>query len=143
MRSRFAGVAIAVIVTAAAAPSFAQQQPHNVILFIADGLRPGMVNEQTAPALAGLMQQGLHFTNTHAMFPAFTMANAASMATGHKVSTPGLSATRSMPDFPCQAPATALPRSWKAIRCLATSTSISPAIISIRRRSCAPPARPA
>ncbi len=85
MRSRFAGVAIAVIVTAAAAPSFAQQQPHNVILFIADGLRPGMVNEQTAPALAGLMQQGVHFTNTHAMFPAFTMANAASMATGHKV----------------------------------------------------------
>jgi alkaline phosphatase len=41
MRSRFAGVAIAVIVTAAAAPSFAQQQPHNVILFIADGCGPG------------------------------------------------------------------------------------------------------
>jgi arylsulfatase A-like enzyme len=83
MRNRFAGVAMAVLVTAAAAPSFAQQQPHNVILFVADGLRPGMVNEQTAPALAGLMQQGVHFTNTHAMFPTFTMANAASMATGH------------------------------------------------------------
>jgi hypothetical protein len=42
----------------------AQQSPHNVILFVADGLRPGMVNDQTTPALAALMKQGVHFTNT-------------------------------------------------------------------------------
>src|SRR5215831_13831208 len=67
----------------------AQQSPHNVILFVADGLRPGMVNDQTTPALAALMKQGVHFTNTHSMFPTFTTANAASMATGHKVGDTG------------------------------------------------------
>jgi hypothetical protein len=67
----------------------AQQPPHNVILFVADGLRPGMLNAQTTPALAALMKSGVHFTNTHSMFPTFTTANAASMATGHKVGDTG------------------------------------------------------
>jgi predicted AlkP superfamily pyrophosphatase or phosphodiesterase len=53
-----------------------------------DGLRPGMVNEQTTPALAGLMKKGVHFTNTHAMFPTFTTPNAASMATGAQATVP-------------------------------------------------------
>jgi hypothetical protein len=90
MRSRRFGFVLAAIVTATSrlTPGFAQQQ-HNVILFVADGLRPGMVNEQTAPALASLMKKGVHFTNTHAMFPTFTTANAASMATGHKVGDSG------------------------------------------------------
>jgi hypothetical protein len=48
-----------------------------------------MVNDQTAPALAGLLKKGVHFTNTHAMFPTFTTVNAASMATGHKVGDTG------------------------------------------------------
>jgi len=69
-------------------PGFAQQ-PHNVILFVADGLRPGMVNAQTAPALTDLLKKGVHFTNTHAMFPTFTTANAASLATSHKVGDTG------------------------------------------------------
>src|SRR6516165_11664147 len=90
MRNRQFYFVLATIMTAATpiTRGFAQQ-PHNVILFVADGLRPGMVNEQTAPALAGLMKKGVHFTNTHAMFPTFTMANAASMATGHKVGDTG------------------------------------------------------
>jgi hypothetical protein len=89
MRNRRLYFVLATIMTAATpiTPGFAQ--PHNVILFVADGLRPGMVNEQTAPALAGLMKKGVHFTNTHAMFPTFTTANAASMATGHKVGDTG------------------------------------------------------
>ena len=70
-------------------PGHAQQLRHNVILFVADGLRPGIVNGQTAPALAGLMKDGVHFTNTHSMFPTFTTANAASLATGHKVGDTG------------------------------------------------------
>jgi hypothetical protein len=77
------------LVAALATPCIAQQPTHNVILFVADGLRPGMVNDQTAPALAALMKRGVHFTNTHAMFPTFTTANAASMATGHKVGDTG------------------------------------------------------
>ena len=48
-----------------------------------------MVNEQTARALTDLMKKGVHFTNTHAMFPTFTTPNAASMVTGHKVGDTG------------------------------------------------------
>src|SRR6516162_6562722 len=77
------------VVSAPAVPCHAQQLPHNVILFVADGLRPGLVNDQTTPALAALMRQGVHFTNTHSMFPTFTTANAASLATGHKVGDTG------------------------------------------------------
>src|SRR5689334_25090155 len=66
-------------------PALAQSPPgpHNVILFVADGLRPGMVNEQTAPAMTALMQRGVRFTNPHSLFPTFTTANASAMATGH------------------------------------------------------------
>ena len=90
MRNRQFYFVLATIMTAATpiTRGFAQR-PHNVILFVADGLRPGMVNEQTAPALTGLMKKGVQFTNTHAMFPTFTTANAASMATGHKVGDTG------------------------------------------------------
>jgi type I phosphodiesterase/nucleotide pyrophosphatase len=63
--------------------ALAQPQPHNVMLFVADGLRPGMVNEQTAPAMAALLARGVRFTNTHSLFPTFTTANASGMATGH------------------------------------------------------------
>jgi arylsulfatase A-like enzyme len=68
-----------------AAPVLAQSQPrpHNVVLFVADGLRPGMVNQQTAPAMTALMGKGVRFTNTHSLFPTFTTANASGMATGH------------------------------------------------------------
>ncbi|HVZ10110.1 alkaline phosphatase family protein [Rhodopila sp.] len=57
--------------------------PHNVILFVADGLRPGMVTEQTAPAMTALMKRGVRFANTHSVFPTFTTPNASAMATGH------------------------------------------------------------
>ena len=61
----------------------AQSRPHNVVLFVADGLRPGMVSEKTAPTIAALMAPGVRFTNTHSLFPTFTTANASGMATGH------------------------------------------------------------
>jgi len=67
-----------------ALPALAQQpRPHNVVLFVADGLRPGMVNERTAPTMTALMARGVRFTNTHSLFPTFTTANASGMATGH------------------------------------------------------------
>jgi hypothetical protein len=73
-----------------ALPAMAQQpRPHNVILFVADGLRPGMVNEKTAPAMAALMARGVRFTNTHSLFPTFTTANASGMATGHMLGDTG------------------------------------------------------
>jgi hypothetical protein len=67
----------------AASAAAAESRPHNVVLFVADGLRPGMINERTAPAIAALMSKGVVFANSHAVFPTFTMPNAASLATGH------------------------------------------------------------
>jgi hypothetical protein len=73
----------AVVLGSLALPAFAQTQPHNVVLFVADGLRPGMVDEKTAPAMTALMAKGVRFANTHSLFPTFTTANASGMATGH------------------------------------------------------------
>ena len=64
-------------------------KPHNLILFVADGLRPGMVNAETAPTILALMNRGVHFTNTHSLFPTFTTANASAMATGHMLGDTG------------------------------------------------------
>ncbi|MFM9152861.1 MAG: alkaline phosphatase family protein [Methylocystis sp.] len=62
---------------------------HNLIIFIADGLRPGLVTPETAPTLARLMAEGVRFSNTHSMFPTFTTPNASAMATGHKLGDTG------------------------------------------------------
>ncbi|MDR3439365.1 alkaline phosphatase family protein [Telmatospirillum sp.] len=82
-------ISTAAILGTLAFPAFAQPHPHNVILFVADGLRPGMVNEQTAPTMTALMARGVHFTNTHSLFPTFTTANASGMATGHMLGDTG------------------------------------------------------
>lgn len=125
---------------ALAGPAIAADNPHNVLLFVADGLRPGMVNEQTAPAISSLWKQGVRFTNTHSMFPTFTTANAAAMATGHKLGDTGDFSNTidagipSMPAFGCLVAATASLPSLRAIRCSGMSTSITPAIISTRKR---------
>jgi arylsulfatase A-like enzyme len=72
-------------------PAFAQAPsgPHNLVLFVADGLRAGMVNPQTAPAMTALMADGVRFTNTHSLFPTFTTANASGLATGHQLGDTG------------------------------------------------------
>ena len=69
--------------------AFAETARHNLIFFIADGLRPGLVAPETAPTLAHLMAQGVRFSNTHSMFPTFTTPNASAMATGHKLGDTG------------------------------------------------------
>jgi hypothetical protein len=58
-------------------------QPHNVVLFVPDGLRALLVNEQTAPIMAAVRDKGVNFKNSHSLFPTFTTPNAAAMATGH------------------------------------------------------------
>jgi hypothetical protein len=60
-----------------------------VVLFVADGLRPGVVNAHTAPTMTALMQRGVRFTNTHSLFPTFTTPNASAMATGHMLGDTG------------------------------------------------------
>lgn len=55
----------------------------NVIIFVADGLRPGSVNAQDTPALWKVRQQGVNFANSHSLYPTVTTANASAIATGH------------------------------------------------------------
>jgi arylsulfatase A-like enzyme len=59
------------------------RQPHNVILFIPDGLRPESVDPATTPTFARVRDQGVRFSNSHSIFPTLTMVNSAAMGTGH------------------------------------------------------------
>jgi hypothetical protein len=63
--------------------------PHNVILFVPDGLRGRIVTPDTAPAMAAVRDQGVNFKNSHSLFPTFTTANASAMATGHHLGDTG------------------------------------------------------
>jgi len=82
---RFALGAVALILSglAGAVPAAAAGSPHNVILFVPDGLRAAMVSPETAPAMAALRDKGVDFKNPHSLFPTFTTPNASAMATGH------------------------------------------------------------
>lgn len=73
---------LAVVGTADARPR-KSRAPHNIILFVADGLRSKIVTPQTAPALAELRRKGVDFHNSHSLYPTFTTANASAIATGH------------------------------------------------------------
>jgi hypothetical protein len=84
------GTAIVQLVIATGA--FAQApatKPHNVVLFIADGLRARMVDDTTAPTMAAIARDGVNLRNGHALFPTFTTANASGMATGHMLGDTG------------------------------------------------------
>jgi len=66
-----------------------EPRPHNVVLFVADGLRARSVNETTAPTMALLARTGVDLRNGHSLFPTFTTANASAMATGHMLGDTG------------------------------------------------------
>jgi hypothetical protein len=57
--------------------------PHNLILFVPDGLRALKVTPESAPAMSAVRDKGVNLKNSHSMFPTFTTANASAMATGH------------------------------------------------------------
>ena len=67
----------------------AQTRPHNIVLFVADGLRSRIVDDSTAPAMAAIARNGVSLRNSHALFPTFTTANASAMATGHMLGDTG------------------------------------------------------
>ena len=56
---------------------------HNVILFVADGLRRASINAEDMPTFLKVRNLGVDFRNSHAVFPTFTTANASVIATGH------------------------------------------------------------
>jgi arylsulfatase A-like enzyme len=60
-----------------------KSRPHNVILFVADGLRHDSVNIVDAPTIYRLRKEGVDFANSHSLFPTVTTANASALATGH------------------------------------------------------------
>ncbi|MGH9597169.1 MAG: alkaline phosphatase family protein, partial [Edaphobacter sp.] len=61
----------------------ARAQKHNVIIFVADGLRRGSVTEEEMPTFVKLRKMGVDFRDSHSVFPTFTTANASAIATGH------------------------------------------------------------
>jgi Type I phosphodiesterase / nucleotide pyrophosphatase len=60
-----------------------EKRPHNVVLFVPDGLRALSVTPQSAPTMAAIRDRGVNFRNSHSLFPTFTTANASAFATGH------------------------------------------------------------
>src|SRR5271157_6572313 len=78
-----------ILATASALAQAPAPQPHNVVLFVADGLRYRMVDDATAPTMAAIAREGVNLRNGHALFPTFTTANASAMATGHMLGDTG------------------------------------------------------
>jgi arylsulfatase A-like enzyme len=82
--SRLALAALLLAVPAQAAP-----KPHNVLIFVADGLRYVSVTQKTAPTLWRIKSAGVDFTNSHSLYPTLTTVNASAIATGHYIGDTG------------------------------------------------------
>ncbi len=90
MRPRLQILAVAVGATVFAHVAQAADPPHNVILFVPDGLRALAVTPQSAPAMAAVRDEGVNFANPHSLFPTFTMPNSSGMSTGHELGDTGI-----------------------------------------------------
>jgi arylsulfatase A-like enzyme len=84
-----AGAAVLAVLAAAAGWKATHPKPHNVIIFVADGLRSEIVDDQTAPALEALRREGVDFRNSHSVFPTVTTVNGSTIATGHRTGDTG------------------------------------------------------
>ncbi len=85
---RFACAAVA-LTLAFAAPAAAADKPHNVLIFVADGLRYVSVTPQSAPTLWKLKTEGVDFIDSHSVYPTITTVNASAIATGHYIGDTG------------------------------------------------------
>jgi hypothetical protein len=90
IRAVLAVAVMSVAVPGSAQTPIRQPSPHNVVIFVADGLRSRVVNNATAPNFAALTRQGVSLVNSHSLFPTFTMANASAIATGHYLGDTGV-----------------------------------------------------
>lgn len=88
-----AGVLLAVVVliftSSLPGQSNDSEPPHNVIIFVTDGLRHESVDADVAPTIFRLRQQGVDFVNSHSAYPTFTTPNASVFATGHLIGDTG------------------------------------------------------
>jgi arylsulfatase A-like enzyme len=64
-------------------------RPHNVLIFVADGLRADSVTAKDAPTMWKLEREGVEFTNPHSLYPTITTVNASAIATGHYIGDTG------------------------------------------------------
>lgn len=75
--------AVAVLALSASAQQPAAKPHHNVIIFVADGLRRNSVTPEDMPTLYRIRTEGVDLRNSHSVYPSVTTANASSIATGH------------------------------------------------------------
>jgi arylsulfatase A-like enzyme len=83
------GVALLAAAGAQPADQPHADQPHNVIIFVADGLRSQIVDRTTAPALQQVREEGVDLADSHSLFPTITTPNASAIATGHRLGDTG------------------------------------------------------
>src|ERR1700742_2296355 len=83
MRRAMLPLTVGLFALAATSASAQNATPHNLILFVPDGLRALKVTPESAPAMAAIRDKGVNFRNSHSMFPTFTMANASASSPGH------------------------------------------------------------
>ena len=118
----------------AGAASAENATPHNLILFVPDGLRALKVTPETAPAMAAIRDKGVNFKNPHSLFPTFTMANGSAIATGHYLGDTGDLLQHDLHRLH-RPPPPATP--WcpfsRTMPCSAMSTNTSTATISTKR----------
>ncbi len=91
-----------IVLLAGNAAFAAEQEPHNVIIFVADGMRGSMVDAQLTPAMDTLRREGVSFPNSHSLYPTVTTANASAIATGHYLGDTGDFANTIYAGFPAQ-----------------------------------------
>ena len=83
-------ISICAAICGTSLPALAQNAPrHNVIIFIADGMRHGAVDETNTPTMAQFRKTGVDFVNSHSLFPTVTTPNASAIATGHYIGDTG------------------------------------------------------
>ncbi len=85
-------VLLAVAGSAQARPHHPAHRAHrqrNIVVFVADGLRYGIVTPDTAPTFARIQHDGVDFANSHSLFPTVTTVNASVIATGHGIGDTG------------------------------------------------------
>ena len=91
---------LAGVVLTVQAAAAQEQKPHNVVLFVPDGLRALSVTPESAPTLAALRDQGVNFRNPHSLFPTFTMPNSSGLSTGHQLGDTGTYSNTVFTGFP-------------------------------------------
>ncbi|TDM96765.1 alkaline phosphatase family protein, partial [Lactobacillus crispatus] len=90
MRTLITALSVGVLALSATAALAQTGRPRNIILFVPDGLRALKVTPETAPTMAAIRDKGINFTNSHSLFPTFTMPNASGMSTGHYLGDTGI-----------------------------------------------------